>query len=148
MPGPPLPGPDTPAAAAAPPDSPASPVSSASPARVRVTATGTSSGAAPFSVSRELAEQSEVGELIIGSLIRSQLRLALVVGGGFLLILLGVPVLLAFLPVVADLSLWGVPAPWILLGVGVYPLVIGCGMLYILSAQRNENRYRALVEGP
>ena len=126
----------------------APPASTVSPARVRVTATGTSSGAAPFSVSRELAEQSEVGELIIGSLIRSQLRLALVVGGGFLLILLGVPVLLAFLPVVADLSLWGVPAPWILLGVGVYPLVIGCGMLYILSAQRNENRYRDLVEGP
>ncbi len=142
MPASPLPGPDTPTAPAAPT------TSAASPARVRVTATGTSSGAVPFSVSRELAEQSEVGELIIGSLIRSQLRLALVVGGGFLLILLGVPVLLAFLPVVADLSLWGVPAPWILLGVGVYPLVIGCGMLYILSAQRNENRYRDLVEGP
>ena len=115
--------------------------------RVRVTATGTSSGAAAFPVSRELDEQSEIGELIIGSLIRSQLRLALVVGGGFLLILLGVPVLLAFLPVIADLAVWGIPAPWILLGVGVYPLVIGCGLLYVLSAQRNENRYRDLVEG-
>ncbi|MCC3292687.1 hypothetical protein [Arthrobacter sp. zg-Y1110] len=113
--------------------------------RVRVTAPGT--GAAPFPVSRELDEQSEVGELIIGSLIRSQLRLALVVGGGFLLILLSVPVLLAFLPVIAELSVFGVPAPWILLGVGVYPLVIGCGLLYVLSAQRNENRYRDLVDG-
>ncbi|MCC3273077.1 hypothetical protein MUK71_05745 [Arthrobacter zhangbolii] len=117
------------------------------PRRVRVTATGISGGAAPFPVSRELDEQSEVGELVIGSLIRSQLRLALVVGGGFLLILLSVPVLLAFLPVIADLSMFGVPAPWILLGVGVYPLVIGCGMLYVLSAQRNENRYRDLVDG-
>ena len=104
-------------------------------------------GAAPFPVSREVDEQSEVGELVIGSLIRSQLRLALVVGGGFLLILLSVPVLLAFLPVIADLSIFGVPAPWILLGVGVYPLVIGCGLLYIMSAQRNESRYRDLVDG-
>ncbi|WP_349643226.1 hypothetical protein [Arthrobacter sp. zg-Y1143] len=117
------------------------------PPRIRVTAAGASPGAAPFPVSRELDEQSEVGELIIGSLIRSQLRLALVVGGGFLLILLGVPVLLAFLPVSADLHIGSIPAPWILLGVGVYPLVIGCGLLYMLSAQRNENRYRDLVEG-
>lgn len=123
----------------------AAPGSAPVPQRVRVTAPGT--GAAPFPVSRELDEQSEVGELIIGSLIRSQLRLALVVGGGFLLILLSVPVLLAFLPVIAELSILGVPAPWILLGVGVYPLVIGCGLLYVLSAQRNETRYRDLVDG-
>lgn len=134
-------------AAPTPPRAPAPASAPAQPRRVRVTATGNSAGPAPFPVSRELDEQSEVGELIIGSLIRSQLRLALVVGGGFLLILLSVPVLLAFLPVIADLSVFGVPAPWILLGVGVYPLVIGCGLLYVLSAQRNESRYRDLVDG-
>ncbi|MDK1360310.1 hypothetical protein QNO00_08530 [Arthrobacter sp. zg-Y1219] len=115
--------------------------------RVRVTAPRTAPASAdPYTVSRELDEQTEVGELFIGSLIRSQLRLALVVTGGFLLILLGVPVLLAFLPVIATLTLFTVPAPWILLGVGVYPLVIICGALYVRSADRNEQRFLDLVD--
>ncbi|GAA3289073.1 hypothetical protein ACFFON_15185 [Arthrobacter citreus] len=117
------------------------------PARVRVTAPRNAPASAdPNSVSRELDEQTEVGELFTGSLIRSQLRLAMVVAGGFLLILLGVPVLLAFLPVIADLTVFTVPAPWILLGAGVYPLVIICGALYVRSASRNEQRFLDLVD--
>ena len=118
----------------------------AGPRRVRVTAPRSAPAAAAFTVSRELDEQTEVGELLIGSLITTQLRLALVVAGGFLLILLGVPVLLAFLPVIAELTLFTVPAPWILLGVGVYPLVIVCGALYVRSAARNEARFLDLVD--
>ena len=90
------------------------------PARVRVTAPRNAPASAdPNSVSRELDEQTEVGELFIGSLIRSQLRLAMVVAGGFLLILLGA---------------------------GVYPLVIICGALYVRSASRNEQRFLDLVD--
>ena len=118
-------------------------------ARVRVTAPRQAAPAgAPFSVSRELDEQSEVGEVFVRALIRSQLRLALVVGGGFLLILLGVPVLLAFVPVIASTAVLGIPTPWILLGFGVYPLVITCGALYVRSAARNERRFLELVHGP
>lgn len=119
------------------------------PPRVRVTAPRQSPAAgAPFTVSRELDEQSEVGDVFLRALIRSQLRLALVVGGGFLLILLGVPVLLAFVPVIASTAVFGIPAPWILLGVSVYPLVIICGALYVRSAARNERRFLDLVHGP
>lgn len=123
------------------------PAGTGHPQRVRVTAPRTAPASADsYPVSRELDEQTEVGELFIGSLIRSQLRLALVVAGGFLLILLGVPVLLAFVPVIADLTLFTVPAPWILLGAGVYPLVIVCGALYVRSAARNEKRFLDLVD--
>jgi hypothetical protein len=123
------------------------PIAGAQRQRVRVTAPRSSPAAADSNtVSRELDEQTEVGELFIGSLIRSQLRLALVVAGGFLLILLGVPVLLAFLPVIADLTVFTVPAPWILLGAGVYPLVIICGVLYVRSAARNEQRFLDLMD--
>ncbi|CEA07613.1 hypothetical protein BN1051_00933 [Arthrobacter saudimassiliensis] len=119
------------------------------PPRIRVTAPRQSPApGAPFTVSRELDEQSEVGDVFLRALIRSQLRLALVVGGGFLLILLGVPVLLAFVPVIASTSVFGVPAPWILLGFSVYPLVIICGALYVRSAARNERRFLDLVHGP
>ncbi|MFJ7748440.1 hypothetical protein ACIQXM_00595 [Arthrobacter sp. NPDC097144] len=123
------------------------PAGAGQPRRVRVTAPrSVPVPSAPYTVSRELDEQTEVGELFIGSLIRSQLRLALVVAGGFLLILLGVPVLLAFLPVMADLTLLSIPVPWFLLGAGVYPLVIVCGALYIRSAARNEQRFLDLVD--
>ncbi|WP_258060514.1 MULTISPECIES: hypothetical protein [unclassified Arthrobacter] len=125
----------------------ASPAAGGQPQRVRVRAARSApASAAPYTVSRELDEQTEVGELFIGSLIRSQLRLALVVGGGFMVILLGVPVLLAFLPVVSGLTLFTVPLPWFLLGVGVYPLVIICGALYVRSASRNEQRFLDLVD--
>ena len=131
----------TPAPAAADPAVPAKPQ------RVRVTAPPSApAAAARYTVSRELDEQTEVGELFIGSLIRSQLRLAVVVAGGFLLILLGVPVLLAFLPVMADLTLFTVPLPWFLLGAGVYPLVVVCGALYIRGAARNEQRFLDLAD--
>ncbi|MDN3481590.1 hypothetical protein QMA10_06600 [Arthrobacter sp. APC 3897] len=129
------------------PSAESSPAPGRPPQRVRVTAArSVPASAAPYTVSRELDEQTEVGEVFIGSLIRSQLRLALVVGGGFMVILLGVPVLLAFLPVISGLTLLTVPLPWFLLGVGVYPLVIVCGVLYVRSAARNEQRFLDLVD--
>ena len=53
--------------------------------RVRVTAPRTA--ARPAKETREAAQDSEVGQVFVRSLIRSQLRLALVVAAGFLLIL-------------------------------------------------------------
>ncbi|WP_026553302.1 membrane protein [Arthrobacter sp. H20] len=118
------------------------------PRRVRVTAPRTTARPAPgsYPVIRELAEQSEVGELFVRSLIRSQLRLAVVVAVGFLLILIGIPVLLAVFPQIGELSVFTVPMPWLLLGLGVYPLVISCAALYVRGASRNEMRFRDLVD--
>ena len=117
------------------------------PQRVRVTAPPRPGTVPPaFPVARELDEQSEVGEVFLSSLIRSQLRLALVVAGGFGLILLGVPLLLAVFPEIAALELLGIPLAWVLLGFGVYPLVIVSGALYVRSANRNEKRFQDLLD--
>ena len=118
------------------------------PARVRVTAPRTSARPSPgsFSVTREMAEHSEVGEVFVASLIRSQLRLALVVAGGFLIILIGIPVLLVVFPAIREVSVLTVPVPWLLLGLGVYPLAIGCAALYVRSASRNERRFKDLID--
>ena len=118
------------------------------PRRVRVTAPRTAARAtgASFPVSREMAEQSEVGQLFVASLIRSQLRLALVVAGGFLVILIGIPVLLTLFPGINAVTVLTVPLPWLVLGIGVYPLVFGCALLYIRSATRNEQRFQDLVD--
>ncbi|MCU1633146.1 MAG: hypothetical protein JWM61_1798 [Micrococcaceae bacterium] len=122
--------------------------SSEAPRRVRVTAPRTAARATggSFPVAREMAEQSEVGQLFVASLIRSQLRLALVVAGGFLVILIGIPVLLAVFPDINSVTILTVPIPWLLLGLGIYPLVIGCAVLYIRSASRNERRFQDLVD--
>lgn len=93
-----------------------------------------------------MAEQSEVGQLFVTSLIRSQLRLALVVAGGFLVILIGIPVLLAVFPAIDTVTILTVPVPWLLLGLGIYPLAIGSAVLYLRSATRNERRFQDLVD--
>lgn len=118
------------------------------PPRVRVTAPRANArlSAAAYPVSREMAEQSEVGELFVRSLIRSQLRLAVVVASGFLLILIGIPVLFTLFPGIAGLTVLTVPLPWLLLGLGIYPLLICCAALYIRSASRNERRFTDLVD--
>ncbi|MHA7263285.1 DUF485 domain-containing protein [Arthrobacter sp. TMN-37] len=121
---------------------------SAAPARVRVTAPRTSARPSPgaYPVTREMAEHSAVGEVFVASLIRSQLRLALVVAGGFLIILTGIPVLLAVFPSIREVTLLTVPVPWLLLGLGVYPLSIACAALYVRSASRNEKRFQDLID--
>jgi uncharacterized membrane protein len=111
--------------------------------RVRVTAPRTASRipAEP----PESAEESAVGQVFVRSLIRSQLRLALVVAGGFLLILGAFPLLLAAIPGLADTRVAGIPLNWLLLGAGIYPVTGVSAWLYTRSAARNEARYRDLA---
>jgi hypothetical protein len=111
--------------------------------RVRVTAPR--SAAKPAVESREAAEESAVGQVFVRSLIRSQLRLALVVAGGFLLVLGAFP-LLAAIPGLAESRIAGIPFDWLLLGTGIYPVTGISAWLYIRSAARNEARYRDLAE--
>lgn len=111
--------------------------------RVRVTAPR--SAAKPAVESREAAEESAVGQVFVRSLIRSQLRLALVVAGGFLLVLGAFP-LLAAIPGLAESRIAGIPLDWLLLGAGIYPVTGISAWLYIRSAARNEARYRDLAE--
>ncbi len=110
--------------------------------RVRVTAPR--SAPRPAGESREAAEESEVGQVFVRSLIRSQLRLALVVAIGFMLILGAFP-LLAAVPGLADTRIVGVPFDWILLGTGIYPVIGLSAWLFIRAAARNEARYRDLA---
>lgn len=98
------------------------------------------------SVSQEVAEQTAVGEIMVRSLIRSQLRLALVVTAGFTAALLLSWALVLWLPTVTDWRILGVPAPWLILAVGVYPVIGTCAWLYIRTATKNEEQYRDLVD--
>ena len=118
--------------------------------RERVTAPAAHAQPLPrrTTVSQEVAEQSAVGEVMVRSLIRSQLRLGLVVASGFMAALLLCWAMVVWVPMFGGWLILGVPAPWILLGAGVYPLMGTCAWLYVRAAARNEARYRELVDGP
>ena len=95
--------------------------------------------------SREAAEESDAGQVFVRSLIRSQLRLGIVVAAGFLLILLAYALLLGLVPGLAELRIAGLPFDWVLLGAGIYPVIGLSAWLYVRTAARNESRYRDLA---
>jgi hypothetical protein len=93
----------------------------------------------------ELADQTEIGDVLIRSLIRAQLGLALrvlvVVGA----LLGGLPVIFALVPAVGRVEIGGVPVPWLLLGGAAFPLLALLGLVYMRQAERNEREFTDLV---
>jgi hypothetical protein len=99
----------------------------------------------PTTIASEIDAQSAVGEVYMRSLMRAQLRLALTVTA----VLLGtvglLPLLFASSPAVRHAHLLGVPLPWLVLGVGVYPVVLALAWLYLGRSERIEERFADLV---
>jgi hypothetical protein len=106
---------------------------------------GTAQTARSSAAARDAAEQSDAGQIFIRSLIRSQLRLGLVVAVGFLLILLAFVLMLGLVPGLAHSTIAGLPFDWVLLGAGIYPVTGLSAWLYVRTAARNEARYRDLA---
>ncbi|MDQ1619556.1 MAG: hypothetical protein QOE19_2125 [Actinomycetota bacterium] len=82
----------------------------------------------------------------MGSLLRTQLRLAVGICLIFAVLLGGLPLLFAIEPGLADVRVLGVPLPWLLLGVLVHPVLIGGAWFYVRQAERNERDWVELVE--
>lgn len=118
--------------------------------RVRITHPRTAAArrAAGRTPTREIAEQTEVGELYMSSLIRSQRRVAVTVCG----VLAAGIVATALAPVVFDswgrIRLVGVPLTWLVLGIGVYPALIGLAVFTARWAERNERAFAQLLRRP
>lgn len=111
--------------------------------RVRITA--------PRSGARGTAGTPGPGDpstVYVRSLIRSQLRVAVVAAGSFAIVLAAITAALAFVPPVREFTVEGIPIAWIVLGVGVYPLVLLVAVTVVRAAERNEDRYRSLAEDP
>ncbi len=109
--------------------------------RVRVSAPAGSMPGIPRRPEPDAAEA-----FYVRSLIRSQLRLAVSVALGFLLLLVGLAVMVAAWPQIHDIRLATIPLPWWLLGVAVYPLILVSAFLFNRAAARNEAQYRSIVE--
>ncbi|GAA1344772.1 hypothetical protein GCM10009611_20330 [Arthrobacter roseus] len=101
---------------------------------------------APYTSSAHDDDVSSESDAYVSSLMRSQFRLAIVVASGFILLLLGVPVLVWLSPALAALTIFSIPLRWLLLGVLMYPVMITAAWLFIRAASRNETRYRQLTD--
>ena len=94
----------------------------------------------------EIDEETVLGTVLMGSLVRAQLRLALVTLAPLVVVAAGVPLLFHLAPAIADVRVAGVPVPWLVLGALVYPLLIGLGWFYVRRAERHEREFADLVE--
>ncbi len=116
------------------------------PERVRVTAPRAVRRPPGRPALRALDEQDVVGELLVRSLVRAQLGLALRVLAVLAVLLGGLPLLFAVVPGTRTASALGLPLPWLLLGVLVHPALLLAGWLHVRAAERHEREFVELVE--
>jgi hypothetical protein len=117
------------------------------PRRVRVTSPRSSAVRRPIghAGTREIDEQTRVGEVYMHSLIQSQLRLALGVIGAAAVLLGGLPLLFFLIPATRTLIVLGLPLPWLLLGIVVYPVIYVAARIYVRNAERIEAEFTEFV---
>lgn len=119
----------------------------ATPRRVTITSPrATAARQRRRAVTQEIDDQTGVGDAFMRSLIRSQLRLALLVIGTLAAVVCTLPMLFAWVPRAREAAVGGVPLPWIILGVLVYPLLVALGWFYIRQAERTEREFVEVVQ--
>lgn len=116
------------------------------PDRVRVTSSRRSAavpGLRPLAT--DLDEQTELGDVYLAGLMRAQLRLSLSVLGVLVLAVAGFSVLLIAVPATRTLVLFGLPFPWLVLAVAVYPATWLTARTYVRQAERIEAEFADVV---
>ncbi|MBW8480888.1 hypothetical protein [Actinomadura parmotrematis] len=99
-----------------------------------------------WSLAHDLDEQTELGAVFARTLIRAQLRCALLAGGTVAAVLAVLPALLVWEPVLGRRRLLGVPLPWLLLALAVQPVWIAVAARHVRQAERIEAEFAALVD--
>lgn len=115
-------------------------------ARVRVTSSRRGARTARSRpLATDLDEQTELGDVYIDGLRRAQLRLGLTVLGLMVLGLGSFPLLLTLVPSTRTMTLAGVPLPWLVLGVLVYPSAWLLSRVYVRQSERIEAEFADIV---
>ena len=113
--------------------------------RVRVTAPRSGESHATATGHPDLV-RSDTETVYVRSLIRSQLRLAVVCAAGFVVSLGMLWLVLALAPGLDGVIVAGVPVSWLLLAFGGYPAIIAFALIFIVASSRNEAGYRSLMD--
>ncbi|MDR2255032.1 MAG: heavy metal transporter [Arthrobacter sp.] len=130
------------------PDSPAAPVPPG-PSAVRPPSLDGALGApAPGRTRVTRAQADEGGEAVSAenyyatALRRAQMRLSASVAAAFLTVVSVLAIAAASWDLLESTRLAGLPLSWWLIGVALYPLVLGAALLYQAAARRLERRYQ------
>jgi len=99
-----------------------------------------------WTMAQELDEQTELGAVFVQSLIRTQLRTALVTLAIVTAVVIGLPLLLMTVPALCRSRLYGVPLPWLGLALFVQPLWIMAAARHLRQAERTEREFARLVD--
>ena len=94
----------------------------------------------------ELRAMTPIGALYLRSLMRAQRRLSFVVLAGLLLAIGLLPVLAVVSPKIARVRVLDAPLPWVVLGVLVFPAMVGAAAWYVRAVERTERQFVDLVE--
>ena len=118
------------------------------PVRVRVTGPHAERpGSRPRrTAASEIDAQSELGEIYLAALLRSQLRLAV---GTILTLALTVgalPIVFWLAPGLTRHHVLGMPFSWVVLAFACYPVLVLLAWRYVRAAERNEREFTHVVE--
>lgn len=119
------------------------------PAQRRVRVTASRGAARPAPTRRPAAaviEQTAAGQLYLRGLLRAQLRLALRVGVAMGTALLGLSLLFALAPASGRAAVFGLPLPWLVLGVAFYPAMVVASVWFTARAEQLERRFSTTLD--
>ena len=100
----------------------------------------------PWPVVQDIDEQTELGAVYVRSLMRAQLRLALITSLIVLMVVGGLPLLFALVPELSGLRIHGVPVPWLVLALCIQPVWIVTAAWHVRQAERTERDFTEVVE--
>ncbi|MBO0842968.1 MAG: hypothetical protein J2O46_07260 [Nocardioides sp.] len=88
---------------------------------------------------------TRIGDIFLVSLMRAQLALALRILLVLVIGLGGLPLLFWLFPGLAGVGVLGIPLPWLLLGILIYPFLLALGAWFVRRAERNEGNFAELL---
>jgi hypothetical protein len=97
-------------------------------------------------VATEIDEQTGLGDVYLEGLMRAQLRLSVAVLALTAVGLAALPVVLTLVPATRTLAVLGIPFPWLVLGIAVYPAAWFLARWYARQAERLEQDFTEVVE--
>jgi hypothetical protein len=115
------------------------------PVRVRVTGPPRRVHA-PRARTGDIDDQTALGDVYLGSLLREQLALAARILGLLVLTVGSLPLVFRVFPGLAEVDIHGLPLAWLLLGVLVYPWLLLLGVRFVRRAERNEHDFVLLLQ--
>ncbi len=117
------------------------------PARVRVTNPRVTARRSlpPPPPTRDIDELTDVGEVYMRSLIRTQARIGFGVLACVVAVLAGLPLLFELRPALASGRLLGLPVAFLLLGVAAYPVLLAAAHWAVRGAERAERDFADLL---